>query len=315
MLRLWINSFWKKNKESIKKALKILGIIILISIAVATTFSTLTKNTTKTDYSKNIYNPTKTIISGSDVEEEEYNNENDLVKQFVDTCNNGNLSEAYNLLTDECKEKMFSTEKEFKEKYYDIIFGQKREYNIQSWINEKNYNTYKITFLENILATGNYDNVEKYEDYITVVTDTEKNKKININGYIKSNDINKKTKTDEIEANVMSEDIYMNYVVYYVTIDNLTDNDILLDTLQNNNNIKLIGTNNASYKLDTTNLKLLNLDVNAHENKTINLKFIKQYGSDITGNSIYFKKVIINYINYREDKKNYNNFKELTIKL
>ena len=59
---------------------------------------------------------------------------------------------------------MYPNLESFKKNYYDIIFAQKRECNLQSWISDENSNTYWVTFIEDIMATGNYDNVEKFEE-------------------------------------------------------------------------------------------------------------------------------------------------------
>ena len=195
-----------------------------------------------------------------------------------------------------------------------MIFTEKREYNVQAWINEKNYTTYRIRYTQDFMATGNYEGTEKYEDYITIVTDGE-NKKININGYIKTEDINKKTKTNELQVEVISADIYMNYVTYKINIRNLTDNDILLDNLESTDNIKLVGTNESTYKLDSINLKMFDLRISANGKKDITITFKKTHGSEVQGSKIQFTKVVTDYLEYRKNKQEYDSFKEISIGL
>lgn len=313
MFRRWLSNFYKNNKEKISKFIKVFGLLILIGIALA---NSVGKNSNKNESINDgtIYTPTKTVISGKDVDKEEYKKEENLVKTFVEYCNNSKIQEAYNLLTEECKEKLYPNIETFKKNYYDVIFNQNREVNLQSWVTNKNYNTYKVTFIEDIMATGNYDNVKKFEDYITIVTKNDE-QKLNINNYVKSEEINKTTKTDALEINVKSVDTYMNSVRYYLEIDNLTENDILLDTLKNET-LKLVGTNGAEYALDNTNLFSSNLIIyKDSKSKEIELKFTKQYGSDVIGASIEFNKVIINYNEYLKDNNNYKDYKEISIKL
>lgn len=316
-IRVALSSFWRKYKERIIYFFKRFGLIILIGISVAAVFSQFLKRDEQNSIESNntVYNPTRTIISGGNIKQEEYKKEENLVKTFVDYCNNQKIQEAYDLLTDECKQKMYPNLESFKKNYYNIIFAQKRECNLQSWISDENSNTYWVTFIEDIMATGNYDNVEKFEDYITIVT-KDGEQKLNVNGYVKTEEINKTTETDELEVTVKSADIYIENIKYYLEITNLTENDILLDPLYREANIKMVGTNNADYALDEKNLFIPDLVIyRNNRNKEVQLKFIKQYGSDIEGKNIKFKKLITNYDDYKKDSENYSDYKEVSIKL
>lgn len=314
MFRVWLSSFWRKNKEKIKQLSKLLGTLTAIGLIAGMIFSSFDITSDTQETSKEIYKPQEVTISGGEVSEKKYKEEDAVIKKFVEFCNKQNSIEAYKLLSDECKETLYPTLEDFENKYYKMIFTEKREYNIQAWINEKNYTTYRIRFTKDFMATGEYDGTEKFEDYITIVTDGE-NKKININGYIKTEQLNKKTKTDELQIEVVSSDIYMDYVIYTISLENLTDKDILLDSVENYNNIKLIGTNEVSYKIDSKNLRMFDLKINENEQKNIVLTFKKTHGSDVTGKTIKFTKAIMDYLEYRKDKQYYNNFKELTINL
>lgn len=314
MFRRWLSAFFKNNKEKIVKVLKVFIPIILVGIAIISVFPKSESQTNKSNSTNTLYTPTETVISGSDISEKEFEKEDDLVRSFVDFCNEGNVEEAYNLLTNECKEKLYPTIEKFKTNYYSKIFNEQKEYNLQSWISTGDYNTYRVRYLSDLLATGNYQEAEKTDDYITIVTSGNE-KKLNINGYIKTAKLNKTTKTDEIEAEVTSVDIYMDYVIYYMKIENLTDKEILLDSLQNIYTLKLIGTNEAAYKVDATNLKSIDLKIVSGGEKDIKLKFIKQYGSDIEGRKIEFSKAILDYKEFSKDKSNYKDFVEIYIDL
>lgn len=314
MFRRWLSNFYRRNKEKIASLAKLFGILILIGIALARSISNKSsdsENNTETT----VYTPTKTIISGDNIDKETYKEEENLVKTFVEYCNKQQIQEAYNLLTNECKEKIYPNIEAFKNSYYDAIFNQNRECNLQSWVTDGNYHTYKVRFIEDVMSTGVYDETEKYEDYITVVVKKNENR-LNINGYIKTEEINKTTKTEEVEAQALNVDTYINYVIYTIKIKNITDKDMLLDNLTSTtNNIKLIGSNNANYRLSNKNLSISRLKIAPNENKNVELKFIKDYGSDVYGKAIQFGKIIKNYDEYKNEKEKYNNFGELKIKL
>lgn len=315
MIRTWLSSFIKKNKTKILKVLKGLGLIILVSSAAGILFSQMLKNETEMADNNKIYIPNKTVISGENIKQEEFIQQDNLIKTFVDYCNEQNFKEAYNLLSNECKQKEFPTFQKFKTNYCDLIFSTQKNYNIQSWVNEGNYSTYRVKFTEDFISTGDYNSAQKYEDYITIVTDKENNdRKLNVNGYIRTKQLDEITKTNLIEAKALSVDIYMEYVIYYLDIKNITNNDILLDNLKNGTT-KMIGTNEATYKLNDLNLTIIDLIINANSKKEIKLMFNKQYGSNTNGDSIEFKKTITNYVEYRQNMDNYNNYESIKIKL
>ena len=313
MFRRWLSNFYRKNKEKIASFAKIFGILILIGFALAHSISNNSSNSEENSETA-LYTPDKTIISGDNIDKDTYKQEENLVKTFVEYCNNQQIQEAYNLLTNECKEKMYPNIETFRNNYYDVIFNQNRECNLQSWVADGNYHTYKVTFIEDIMSTGNYENVEKFEDYITVATKSGE-QKININSYIKTEEINKSTKTEDLEINVKNADVYMNSVKYFLEITNLTENDILLDTLKNKN-VRLVGTNDAEYALDDSNLFSSNLVIYKNsKDRKVELKFTKQYGSEVKGKSIEFKKIITNYEEYLKDPDNYSEYNKTSIKL
>lgn len=314
MFRRWLSNFYRNNKEKISKFIKVFGVLILVGIALANSIGN-NSNNGENNNEPTIYNPTETIISGSNVDKEIYKEEENQVKTFVDYCNKQQIEEAYNILTEKCKEKMYPTLESFKKNYYDVIFSQTRECSLQSWITSGDYNTYKVTFMEDIMYTGNYDNVEKIIDYITIETKNGE-KKLNLNSYIKTEEINKATKTEELEIVVESADIYINNVKYNLSISNISNKDILLDNLENDSNVKFVGSNGAEYALNRNNLFSSDLLIYENsKNKKIELKFDKQYGSEVTGESIELKNVIINYEEYLKDKSSYSEYKKISIKL
>ncbi len=310
MLRRWLSNYFANNK---KKNLFIFIIIIFIIIFIAASKmdSELKANSNE---SKEVYRPQETVISGNDISKEKYENDSALIKTFINYCNNGELEEAYNLLSTDCKEKVYSTKAEFKKNYVDVIFTEDRECNLQSWINSTGYNTYKAIFIEDIISTGNYDNVKEFVDYITVCSEND-SKKINVNNYIKTIEVNKETKKNELTIKVKSIDVYMEYVECNIVVESNNDKKILLDNLEYTNTTRLIGSDNIEYKLDKSTIFATDLLINENSVNDIKLKFFKQYSPDKVMDSIKFKKVILDYDSYIKNKEEYDNYKEISIKL
>lgn len=76
-----------------------------------------------------------------------------FISKFLDYCNNKNIEEAYNMLSEECIIHNYQTIDKFRDDYVNKLFTYKKEYKIQ----EEN-NLYKITILEGVLESGNLEN-------------------------------------------------------------------------------------------------------------------------------------------------------------
>lgn len=317
MFRRWLSGFWRDYKEKIIQVAKVLGILILIATSASMIFTFNKSGSNIEEEPEKIYKPQEVAISGGEISKEKFEKENNLVEEFVKFCNEQKFEDAYNLLTEECKQKLYPTLQDFKNKYCNIIFDEKREYSLQGWITSRYYNTYKVNFTEDFMATGVYSGIEKYEDYITVVTDKKNsdNKKVNINNYIGTEELSKQTKTDIVEAEALYADTYLEYINCAIKVKNITDNEIVLDNLNNYEGIKLYTTNGIKYRIDGSDLRKFDLTIRPGQAKVIILQFRKQYGSDTVIKSINFANVITNYSKYLEDEANYNEYMEVTIRL
>lgn len=87
--------------------------------------------------------------------EKEVNNNLNVIREFISKCKENKVEEAYSMISKKCKEDLYSTVSEFKEKYYDIMFT--KGYDIETEYDSEN-NLYKIIFYESVLQTGKLEN-------------------------------------------------------------------------------------------------------------------------------------------------------------
>lgn len=142
--------------------IKIWGIIIsiifiFILIKILNYFAKIDNNNKNNEVINSIkndtvYNPNQSIISDEDVPEEKGKDFNKLIRSFLDYCNSEKPSEAYKLITDECKEELFPTQEYFENNYYNKIFKSNNTYDFQSWSTDDVY-IYKVRVQDNPLST------------------------------------------------------------------------------------------------------------------------------------------------------------------
>ena len=127
MLRLKISNFIRNHKDKIKDLGQKL-LMVAMGVFIATIIlSSMSGGENEKDQNEianeiaNVYKPTQTVIQGSDVSKEQYEEDKNLVNTFLEFCNNGKVEDAYNLISDECKQESYPTIEQFKKYYYDNI--------------------------------------------------------------------------------------------------------------------------------------------------------------------------------------------------
>lgn len=217
-----------------------------------------------------------------------------IIDQFIKYCNLSNAQEAYNLLTEECKQQAFPNIETFEKNYLKINFDTQKLYKKERYKG----NTYKITLYENMLNTGN-TNKESKQDYYTI---QKKNGeiKLNISSYVERSEIGKKNKNNYFEVEVVKKDTYIEYETYELKITNLSENTIMLDTKQKTKTMYLLDENNTKYYAAGHEILDTNLVIKPSYTNTLLIKYTKEYKSN-TSKKLVFEDIILNY-DYQKNK-------------
>lgn len=254
----------------------------------------------------------KSVISGEKISDYKLENDTDVIKSFMTYCNDRELESAYELLTDECKEEMFSTVDDFKEIYYIPIFnGNSKVYTLENWTDS----TYKIEINDDVLATGKYEKENTVIDYITVKENDDGEYKLNINKYIGKSDIDKETEQDSINIKAIDSKIYTDYAIYTFEITNNSNRTILLDDLSNIDTVYLETKNGIKYSSYSHELTQEQLKIGVSEKKKISIKYYSKYTLNKKIDKAVFSKVILDYEKFKNlnNKSQFDNYSILEI--
>lgn len=302
-----LRQFYHQNKNKVRFVIAIIAFII-IAIQFINYISKMNNDkkvqesvinnisNNKITENKNQISSEKSAITGENISTTTLNSVNNLIQEFVTECNNGNIENAYNLISEDCKKLNYKDIQTFKELYYDKVFNNiNKAVTIENWID----NTYRVNINNNALTTGNVSDI-KMQDYMTVVK--EKNVlKLNINSFIGIEKINEQKTINNITFKIVNKNIYMDYEEYEIQIENQTNNTILLDTQENPKTIYLEDENNVKYYAYSNEIIGNLLKVNKGFFTQITIKFGKKYSSSAKRiNSIVFSDVILN----NNDKSN-----------
>lgn len=233
----------------------------------------------------------ESVITGERVDSTELENASNIIEEFISECNNGNIEQAYNLLTEDCKAEMYQDIDKFRELYYNKIFtdNSKKTAKIENWI----LNTYKVNISNDIMATGGAS-TNGIQDYITIVDEND-TLKISLNNYIGKEEINKTQTVNNIEFQIIEKNVYIDYETYTIRVNNKSENNIILDDLSNTRSIYLEDSNEIKYYAYSNEIISSLLKVNKGFSTQIDIKFSKEYSTNTARvNSIVFSEVNLN---------------------
>ncbi|MBQ6992635.1 MAG: hypothetical protein IJN50_07040 [Clostridia bacterium] len=238
----------------------------------------------------------------------------EIIKKFIEYCNNGETAKAYELLSNNCKDVLYSTEEAFIENYYKNIFNEKKICDMQVWTVDGTTYTYKVTIASDILSTGQANNSNQQTDYITVIQEDDE-KKLNINSYICRKNVKGTSTQNNIQLTVNYKDVYMEYEKYNISIKNKSQNIILLDNKENVKTIYLLDDNDVKYSAYAHEISKVQLVFKPQQKRTLDIKFNKVYDAEKVIKNMHFTSVIINYEEYVNDKENYEGIKHIIVDL
>jgi len=291
-----LKRFFNQNKSKIIKTLAIIISIFLI-IQMMNKFVSRDNEKMQTEKGENelIKNEissvgtisNKSAVTGQNVTNEKLKSEATIIDEFLNYCNNQDVENAYKLLSNECKQQMYTTIGEFYKLYYVNVFdGKKKIYDIENWFGD----TYKVNIYEDLLETGN-DSGEQKQDYITVKK-LNGEYKLNINSYIGYYEINEKTTNDDLAIEVISKNTYKEYEEYTINVTNKTQNMIKLDDINSPHTLYLEGSKEEKYFYYNHELTQPTMTISAGHTKEITIKFYSSYISNKDIKYIVFSNII-----------------------
>lgn len=92
----------------------------------------------------------------------------EIIEKFVTCCNEKDIESAYSMLSDECRERIYTSKERFNSLYIDRIFSIYRMYTLENWFDTNDYTTYYIKYTEDVMASGDLNSTNNMSDYITV---------------------------------------------------------------------------------------------------------------------------------------------------
>ena len=247
------------------------------------------ENTTKDNLNQNTLKDDQSVLTGSSISENQ-KDKLDVLDQFVEYCNNGQIDEAYDLISDDCKKEMFTSKEDFERIYYNKIFsGESKNISVENWVR----NIYKVKFTQDALSTGIYNAGDAIQDYITIIEEDEDNVKLSINGYIGKEEINQSKEAFDVKIDVVNRHQYMDYEIYEFEVTNNSKNTIILNDIENTDTIYLEDKNDIKYYAYMHELSSADMRVFPGETKKVVIKYYSKYSSSKKITKFVFSEIAL----------------------
>ncbi len=295
--------YFRENK---RKLLTIIG-LLAFAIFIVHFMNTIVANnrrleeTNNSSYSKTDEqaNPTKVIMDNGEISKETAENNGQIIKQFVEYCNQKKYQEAFQILSTSCQKEIFNNDINlFIQDYVNKIFNTNKIYDVLLWTTYKEKYTYQIKYYENnLLATGESTTSNNIEDYITIIKENNENR-LNIKNFISYEEINKTLNKNDIEITIHNRKIYKTYEKYNITIKNNSANTISISEDNNEQDIQLVDENDITYSSLIYEIPQHFLNIKSKYQSNIDLSFNKMYNVDRKVKNMQFNSIILNYDNY-----------------
>lgn len=229
------------------------------------------------------------VSSDSNVNKTQYN----IINKFVEYCNNNQIKDAYNMVSDGCRRNLFPTINDFKNNYVDKIFYEEKVAKIEDSYYENGI--FKVTYSNNPLISGGYITEKTMQDYVYIVKEQDEYK-LSLNKYLYESEINKTEKTNDISILILKKEVYIDYEEYQIQIINNSDKTIQI--VSESSNLYLLDKYENKCVSDIGNLLAESLTISAKEMTTLNVTFYKTYNKKNESKNCIFEEVILNYDEY-----------------
>ena len=240
--------------------------------------------------SREIQDTRTSVITNTSVGQKTSTQNYNLLEEFVNLCNDGNIEEAYQLLSDECKQNVYPNLEGFANNYVNVVFKSRKSIDVKNCIKSGDYITYLVTYSDDyVLSTGDVNN-NKFQDYITVNSSKQQ---LNINKYIKKEELNKTQEIKNIKFTINYVDIFKDYEVYNIKIENKNNNDIILDNLSSVSSTYIETSSETQINCSNYEAGINSFKYGPGMAKTIELKVIKQYNENLQDEKLIFSSAIL----------------------
>ena len=252
--RLKIRHFFRRNKKLIFVIFIVWAIIFFINFMLGRKKPDTTPKTTYEPHVSVMDSNVSTPKSLQDPIE-------DMIKQYVDACNDGNYQKAFDMLSEDCRKYGFSDNVENFMKHVLVKMPMPRRYAIQDYSTatygkQKMY-IYDVKYTEDILATGLTNSTYAYtsEKFVFYEND-DGDLLMNVGNYLYHEELNKIAENEYLKINVDDKVVDYEIEKYNVRFTNRSNYTIVISDGMEDDEIVLVLPNEVRRRAEIDHIVL-----------------------------------------------------------
>lgn len=282
--RLKVRHFFKKYKKIVFIVITIWGIIIMIN--------QMLKNRVVEPKPITTYEPHVSVMSQSSTTPKSMQEPiENLIKKYVDYCNERDFENAFFLLSTECREFEFDNTPS---KFINYVLNKipsKREYSIQNYsnitIDNKKVYIYEIKYTEDLLATGLTETDFYYSsEKMAFYEDDDGKIQMNVGNYIYQTDIKNISEHEFLKIDVVDKIVNYETEEYEVKFTNRSNYTVVIADGNGNVETELQLNQETRQRIEDTDIVL-----NPGESKTEYMSFQKFVDDKDSSNNLIFGSI------------------------
>lgn len=274
-----------------KKYGRLIFIIFIIWLGLFIINQNLKNSPTITEGTKS-YDPDKSIMDDNgDVPRRYRETIKETIDNFYNYCMNQKYEEAYNLLTDDCKEYVYDNDVKRFSSYASKVYRANKVYYIQNYSNlDNNIYIYDYYIMDDIETTGGTGGYGEYKEKLALIKDGN-DFKISNQGYIRKEEFKSlRTEDENMKIVVNSKDISYQKEGYNITITNKTDKYILIS---DGSYVDAVTLNLGDQKRNATNISNATFILEPNTTKQLTFLFDKFADDENEPTEINFNVVCV----------------------
>ena len=252
--RLRIRHFFRRNKKLIFVIFIVWAIIFFINFMLGRKKIDTTPKTT--------YEPHVSVIDSNVSTPKVLQNPiEDMIKEYIDACNDGNYQKAFDMLSEDCKKYAFNNNIENFMSHVLVKMPMPRRYAIQDYStatygNKKMY-IYDIKYTEDILATGLTNSTYSYTSEKMVFYENEDDELLmNVGNYLYHEELKKIAENEYLKINVNDKTIDYETETYNVRLTNRSNYTIVIADGVENDEVVLVLPNEVRKRAEIDDIVL-----------------------------------------------------------
>ena len=220
----------------LRRFLRKYGKYILVGIAIFFTIvavDRLLKGFNKNKGPETTFTPDVPIMDNTaTVPSKVQKNVEDFIAEYIEYCNEGDFTSAYEMISEDCKNDYFGTFSDYRD-YVKEKFKRPRKYVIQSYsiFNEKYI--YSVKLFDDFLATGLTNSSYRYSEE-KIVASYDENKKLvfSVGNFIEKDELKSVQENDYLKVSVLDKVVLYEVEKYRIKVTNKSDYTIIIQNTE-----------------------------------------------------------------------------------